>query len=127
MMINGHSARAEKTTQKNAPLPLNDFINAAPNLIDPKKLLQVWIYINKMHKLQEIYAASIQVVHCIILVNYSDPANITDFSIINLLQEDTLAPAKNVSVVDISSTVPPKSLKSHHEMTVNYKAIWDMA
>ena len=118
MMINGRSARAEKTDQKkNALLPLNDFI----------KKLQGWISINKIWKIKELYSASTQVVDQIILTNSADPANISDFSIRNLLQEDTLAFEKHVSAIDLFSTTPPKSLKSHHALPVNNKAIWDMA
>ena len=126
-MINGHSSQATQTTQeKNFLLPLNDFINAAPKIIEYKQLLQGWIPINKMHGLQEIYSVSTQVVCHIILYNSSNLANISDFAIRHLLQEDTMASAKHVSAIDLSSTVPPKSLRSHHERPVNDKAIWDM-
>ena len=117
----------KKTTKKkNAHIPLNDFINAAPNIIDYKQLLQEWMSINKMHELQEIYAASTQVVRHIVLANSIDPTNISECAIRHLLQEDTLAPAKHVSTIDISSTISPKSLNSHHAMPINDKAIWDM-
>ena len=118
MMINGRSARAEKTDQKkNALLPLNDFI----------KKLQGWIFINNIQKLQELYSAYTQVVCQIIHDNSADTADIYDFSIRHLLQEDTLPSAKNVSAIDISSTTLPKSLKSYPALPVNDKAIWDMA
>ena len=97
------------------------------NLIDSKQLLQGWISINNIHKLQEIYTASTQFVRRIILSNYANPANISDFEIWHLLQEDTLAFAKHVSAIDLSSTIPPKPLKYHHAMPINDKAIWDMA
>ena len=128
MMINGCSVQAgKKIRKKNTLPPLNDFINVAPNLIDSKKLLQGWIYINNIHELQELYAASNQVVCRIILANSANPADISDFSIRHLLQEDTLASAKYVSAIDLSSTVPPKSLKSHHALPANDKSIWDMS
>ena len=127
MMINGCSARAEKTTQKNSLLPLNEFINVVPNLIESKELLQVWISINRVHKLQEIYVTSTQVVCRIVLANSANPVNISDFSIRHLLQEDTLASAKHVSAIDISSTFPQKPLKFHHALPVNNKAVWYMA
>ena len=127
MMINGCSARSKKTGhKKNALLPLNDFINVAPNLIEYKQLLQGWISINKIYWLQEIYAASTQVVRQIILANSADPANILDFFIRHILQEDTLASLNHVSAIDLSYETPPKSLKSYHALPVNNKAVWDM-
>ena len=128
MMINGRSAWAEKKIRRqNFLLPLNDFINVAPNLIESKQLLQGCISINNIYKLQEIYAASTQFFCRIILANSSDPADISDFSIRHILQEDTLESTKHVYAIDISSTNPPKPLKSHHKLPVNDKAIWDMA
>ena len=79
-----------------------------------------------MHDLQEIYAAYTQVVCRIILSNSADSADISDFAIRNILQEDILASKKHVSKIDLSSTVPPKSLKSHHELPVKDKSIWGM-
>ena len=91
MMINGCSARAEKTTQKkNALLSLNDFINVSPNLTESKKQIQIWISINNINQVQEIYVASTQVVCRIILANSAKPDNISEFDIRHLLQEDTL-------------------------------------
>ena len=117
-----------KTNQKKKNLlPLNEFINVAPNLIESKQQLQGWISINTIHKLKEPYSDSTQVVRRIILANSSDPSNILDFSIRHLLQEETLASAKHVSAIDLSSTVPPKSLNSHHALPANKKAICDMA
>ena len=117
-----------KKTQNPPPLiPLNDFINVATNLIKSKQLLQGWISINKLYNLQELYAASTQVVCRIILSNSADPANISEFSIRHLIQEDTLASINHVSSIDISSKTPTKSLKSHHTLTVNDKSIWDTA
>ena len=116
----------EKNQKKKSVLPLNDFINVAPNLIESKKIMQGWISINKIHELQELYAASTQVVcHIIILDNSADPANISDLAIIHLLQKDTLASANHISTIDISSIVMPKSLESHHALPVNDKVIWD--
>ena len=80
-----------------------------------------------MHNPQEVYAASTQVVRRIILTKSTDPSKILDFDIRHLLQEDTLAFTRHVSDIDLSSIVPPKSLKSHHEIPVNDKYIWDMA
>ena len=108
-------------------LPLNDFINVSPNIIKSKELIQGWIAINNIYELKELYAASTQVVCRIILANSTDPANISDFSIRHIFQEDTLASAKHVSAIDISSKTPPKSLKSHHALPVNDKSIWDIA
>ena len=119
--------RKDNSENKNSLLPLNDFINVATHIIETKQLLQGWISINKIHKLQKIYSVSTQVVRHIILVKSADPADISDFAIRHLLQEDTLASAKHVSAIDLSSTVPPKSLKSHHALPINYKSIWDMA
>ena len=116
-----------KSENKNSLLPLNDFINVAPDLIESKQLLQEWISINDIYELQEIYAASTQVVRRIILANSADLSDISDFSIRHLLQEDTLASANHVSAIDLSSTTPPKSLKYHHAPPVNDKAIWYMA
>ena len=48
----------KKTENKNTLLPLNEFINVAPNIIESKQLLQGWISINKIYELQELYAAS---------------------------------------------------------------------
>ena len=117
----------KKTENKNTLLPLNEFINVAPNIIESKQLLQGWISINKIYELQELYAASTQVFRRIILANSADPSDISYFAIRYILQEDTLASAKHVSAVDISSTTPPKSLKYYHDLPVNDKAIWDMA
>ena len=66
----------KKKSEKNYLLPLNDFINGAPNLINSKQLLQVWIYVKNIYKLQELYSASTQVVRQIILTNSADPAHI---------------------------------------------------
>ena len=98
----------KKNQKKNSLLPLNDFINVAPNLIESKQLLQGWISINKIYELQELYAASTQVIHRIILANSTDPAEISDFAIRNLLQKYTLASENHVSSIDISSITPPK-------------------
>ena len=81
MMINGHSARAEKNKPGKKLLPLNDFINVSPNLIESKQLMQGWISLKNIHDIQEIYAASTQVVCIIILDNYANPSDISDFSI----------------------------------------------
>ena len=92
MMINGCYARAEKNLEnKNALLPLNDFINVATNLIDSKQLLQGWVSVKNIYKLQELYSASTQVVCRIILTNSANSANISDFSIRHLLHEYILA------------------------------------
>ena len=123
MIINGRSARSEK----NSLLPLNDFINVAHNIIKSKQLIQGWISIKKIYELQEIYAASTQVVCQIILSDSANPANILEFAIRHILHEDKLAPAKHVSAIDLYSTTPQKPLKSHHVLPVNDKAIWDMA
>ena len=99
----------QKTSQKkNSLLPLNDFINVDPNLIKFKQLLQVWISINNIYELQELYAASTQFSRQIILANSADPADISDFAIRNILQEYTLASENNVSTIDIASSTPPK-------------------
>ena len=119
--------RKNKSENKNSLLPLNYFINIDTNLIEVKQLLQVWISINNIYELQELYATSTQVVYWIILANSADPSNISDFAIRNLLWEDTLASAKHVSAIDISSKTPPKSLKSYHDLPVNNKAILDMS
>ena len=92
-----------------------------------KQLLQGWIYVKNICELQELYSTSTQVVCRIIITNSADPADISDFSIRHIIQEDTLASAKHVSAIYISSTTPQKSLKSHHALTVNDKSIWDMA
>ena len=113
--------------EKNALLPLNNFINVAPNLIYSKQLLQGWISIKNIYELQELYATSTQVVRRIILANSADPADISDFAIRHLIQEDTQASANYVSAIDISYTNPPKTLKAHHALTINNKAIWDTA
>ena len=77
MMINGRSTRAKKKPEnKNPLLPLNDFINVTPHLIESKQLLKGWISINKIYELQELYSASTQVVCRIILANSANPANI---------------------------------------------------
>ena len=65
-----------KSKIKNSLLPLNEFINVSQNLVESKQLLQELIYINKIHELQEICAASTQVFRCIILANSANPANI---------------------------------------------------
>ena len=117
----------KRSENKNFPIPLNDFINAAPNIVEQKQLLQGWISINKMHELQEIYSASTQGVCRIILANSAEPSDISNFSIRHLLQEDTLESAKHVYTIDISYTVPQKPLKYHHAMPVNNKSIWGMA
>ena len=93
--------RNNKSENKNSLLLFNDFITVAPNLIDSKKLLKGCIPINKIHELQELYATSTQVVRHIILFNSADPDDISDFSIINILQEGTLASAKYFSANDI--------------------------
>ena len=62
----------------------------------------------------------------IILPNSAVPTDISDFTLRHILQEDTLSSANHVSAIDISSTTPPKSLKSHQELPVNDKAIWYM-
>ena len=112
---------------ENSLLPLNEFINVATNLIKSKQLLQGWISAKNIYELQEIYTLSTQVVRQIILANSVNPADMSDFAIRHLRQEDTLASVKYVSSVDLSSTTLPKSLKSHHALPVNNKAIWDMA
>ena len=119
--------RKDNSENKNSLLPLNDFINVATHIIESKQLLQGWISINKIHKLQEIYSASTQVVCRIILANSANPSDISDLVIRHILQEDTLASAKHVSTIDISSTVPPKSLTSHRALLIKDKAIWEMA
>ena len=119
--------RKNNSENNNSLLSLNDFINADPNLIYFKQLIQGWISINKMHDLQKIYATSTQVFRRIILANFANPSDISDFSIKHLLQEDKLESANHVSAIDLSSTFPPKLLKSHHAMPINYKTIWGMA
>ena len=113
--------------KKNSLLLLNYFIKVTTNLIKYKQLLQGWISINNIFKQQELYSAFNQVVYQIILANSADPSDISDFAIRHLLQEYIMAPAKNFSAIYLSSTTPPKSLKYHHALSVNDKAIWDMA
>ena len=97
-----------KNNLEKNPTPLNDFINAAPNLIECKQLLQRWVCTNKIHDLQEIYTASTQVVRSIILANSAKPYDISEFAIRHLLQGDTLESEKHVSAIYLFSTVPPK-------------------
>ena len=119
--------RGKKTGNKDALLPLNDFINVATNLIDSKQLLQGWVSVKNIYKLQELYSASTPVVCQIILTNSANPADISDFSIGHLLQEDTLAFTNYITAIDLSYTTPPKSLNSHHELPVKEKSIWYIA
>ena len=89
--------------------------------------MQGWISISKIYKLQELYAASTQVARQIILPISANQAYISDFAIKHILQEDTLASAKHVSAIDISSTNLTKSLKYHHALSFSNKSIWYMA
>ena len=117
----------KQVRKKNSLLPLCEFINIAPNLIESKQLLQGWISINNIYELQELYAASTQVVRRIILADSANPADISNFSIRHILQEEKLAYAKHVSDIYLSSITPPKSLKSHHALPANDKSICNMA
>ena len=117
----------KKTENKNTLLPLNNFINISPNPIEYKQLLQGWISVNNIYNPQELYAAPTQVFRRIILANSADPAEISDFAIRHIIQEDTLASTKHVYAIYLFSTTPPKSLKSHHALPLNDKAIWDMS
>ena len=116
-------SRPKTNSEKSSLLPLNEFINVAPNLIELKQLLQGCISINNIHNLQEIYAASTQVVLRMILANSTNPAKISDSSIRHIIQEDTLTSTKHESDIDISSTVLSKSLNYHHSLPVNDKYI----
>ena len=89
--------------------------------------MQGWISVNNIYNPQELYAAPTQVFRRIILANSADPAEISDFAIRHIIQEDTLASTKHVSAIDLSSETPPKPLNSHRSLPVNDKDTWDMA
>jgi Reverse transcriptase (RNA-dependent DNA polymerase). len=121
--------RSKLKNNRNKPIPLPNFEQAAQSLVDNNIIAQHWITTKSFMEKYQLHQAKTTLARRIILAGSSSPARLTDHNITQQLNDNpanAIATIFKISASSLESFHEPK-LHEHYKLSPKDKQIWDEA
>jgi deoxyuridine 5'-triphosphate nucleotidohydrolase len=119
--------RSALHNNKNKPIPLPDFEQVAPSLIQQHLLAHNWLTVKNFLEQYNLSLAKTTLARRIVLTGSSDPDHLADHNIHQQLQNNpahSIATIFKISAAELDNPNEPK-LHEHYKLSPKDKHIWD--
>jgi hypothetical protein len=119
--------RSALHNNKNQPIPLPNFEQAAPSLVQQHLIAQNWLTVKSFLEQYNLSIAKTTLARRVILTGSSDPEHLTNENIKQQLQNNpahSIATIFKISATELHNPTDPK-LHEHYKLSPKDKQIWD--